>query len=84
LRTVGAGASQEIFKMKKRSEYTAAEWANLYPDQRAAALQAETDDAVGRNAIPVRGPDGRSTIFVDRTTRAPVTAAPPRRIGGLV
>ena len=69
--------------MKKRSEYTAAEWAQLYPEQRYAAEQAEFDQALGRNAMPVRAPNGRDTIMVDKTTRIPIPAAPPRRIGGL-
>ncbi len=69
--------------MKKRSEYSAADWARLYPDERYAIEQAEIDQALGRNSIPVRGADGRSTVFVDRTTGAPIPAAPLRRIGGL-
>ena len=72
--------------MKKRSDYTAAQWAGLYPEQRYQIEQAETDAALGRNAnaMAVRGPDGRSTVFVDKATGAPIPVAPPRRIGGLV
>jgi hypothetical protein len=70
--------------MKKRSEYTAVEWAQLYPEQRYAAQQAEFDQAAGRNARPVGGADGRSFVFVDKATGAPIPDAPPRRIGGLV
>lgn len=70
--------------MKKRSEYSAVEWARLFPEQRYAAIQAETDAALGRNAIPVRAADGRSTVYIDRATGKPVPAKPERRIGGLV
>ena len=70
--------------MKKRSDFSAAQWASLYPEQRYAIEQAETDAALGRNAnaMAVRGADGRSTIFVDKVTGAPIPAALPRRIGG--
>lgn len=69
--------------MKKRSDFTPAQWAQLYPEQRYKIEQAEYDQALGRNAMPVRGPDGRSTVFVDKVTGAPIPAAAPRRIGGL-
>jgi hypothetical protein len=70
--------------MPKRSDYTPAQWASLYPEQRYAIEQADNDAALGRNAIPVRGPDGRSTVYIDPVTRAPIAANPTRRIGGLV
>lgn len=70
--------------MKKQSEYTAAEWANLYPEQRYAIQQAANDAALGRNVMPVRAADGRSVVHVDKATGAPVAATPARRIGGLV
>jgi hypothetical protein len=69
---------------KRQSEYTAAEWADLYPEARYAAMQAEADSRMGRAAIPVRAADGRSTVYVDRITGAPVptpAAAPARRMG---
>jgi hypothetical protein len=69
--------------MQKRSDFTPAQWAQLYPNQRYAIEQAEFDQALGRNNIPVRGADGRTTVFVDKATGAPIPAAPPRRIGGL-
>jgi hypothetical protein len=69
---------------KRQSEYTALEWAQLYPEQRYAAMQAENDASLDRNVIPVRGPDGRSTIMIDRATGKQVPAAAPRHIGGLV
>jgi hypothetical protein len=64
---------------KRRSEYTAAQWADLYPDQRYAADQAENDALLGRNAIPVRAADGRSVVFIDPVTKQPVAATPSRR-----
>lgn len=67
--------------MKKRSEYTAFEWANLYPDERQAAMDAKTDAAVGRNVMPVRAADGRGVAYVDKATGAPVPSTPARRIG---
>jgi hypothetical protein len=85
LQTAGAGISQEIFEMTKRqSEYSAIEWAKLYPDQRYAAMQVENDASLNRNVIPVRGADGRSTVMIDRATGKQIEATPERRIGGLV
>ena len=69
--------------MQKRSDYTAAQWAHLYPEQRYAIEQAESDAALGRGAIAVRAADGRSTVYIDPVTRVPVPSAPARRIGGL-
>jgi hypothetical protein len=69
---------------KRRSEYTAAEWARLFPEQRFAIEQAETDAALGRNVMPVRAADGRSVAYVDKATGAAVPNVPARRIGGLV
>lgn len=71
--------------MNHRSDYTAAQWANLFPEQRYAIEQAETDRALGRTAdvMQVRGPDGRSSIMVDRATGKPIASTPLRRIGGL-
>jgi hypothetical protein len=68
---------------KRQSEYSALEWAKLYPDARYAAMQAENDASLNRNVIPVRGADGRSTVMVDRATGKPIPDAPQRRIGGL-
>ncbi|WP_156164860.1 hypothetical protein [Bradyrhizobium sp. LTSP885] len=70
--------------MKKQSEYSAIEWARLFPDERYRAMQAENDASAGRNIIPVRGADGRSTVFIDRATGKQVDATSARRIGGLV
>jgi hypothetical protein len=70
--------------VKLPSEYTPAEWAGLFPEQRYAAKQAESDRAMGRSAIPVRSADGRSTVYIDPITRKPVPAAeiaPARRMG---
>ncbi len=71
--------------MPKRSDYSPAQWASLYPEQRYEIEQAEIDVALGRgpNVMAIRGTDGRSTVFVDRTTGAPIPAAPAGRIGGL-
>jgi hypothetical protein len=87
----GAGAwvsdnrsSNEDPKMKKRSEYTALEWARLYPEQRYAAMQAENDEAAGRNIMPVRAEDGRGVNYIDKATGKQVAGTPDRRIGGLV
>jgi hypothetical protein len=69
---------------KRQSEYSAAEWAGLFPEQRYAAMQAEADSRMGRAAIPVRAADGRSTVYVDPITRAPVPTpriAPARQMG---
>jgi hypothetical protein len=69
---------------KRQSEYTPAEWADLFPEQRYLAKQAEADHSMGRAAIPVRAADGRSTVYIDPITRAPVrtpTIAPARRMG---
>jgi hypothetical protein len=70
--------------MKKRSEYTALEWAKLWPNQRYDAMQAENDEAAGRNIMPVRAADGRGVSYIDKATGKPVAASPDRRIGGLV
>jgi hypothetical protein len=70
--------------VKKQSEYTAIEWANLYPEQRYAIQQAANDAALGRPAMPVRAADGRGVVYVDRASGKPIQAAPARRIGGLV
>jgi hypothetical protein len=68
--------------MKKKSEYTAAEWWDLYPEQRYAAEQAENDAKLGRNLMPVRAADGRGVIYVDPITKQPVAAKQPsRRMG---
>lgn len=68
--------------MKRRSEYSALDWAKLSPEARWAIEQNETDIAVGRHGpdvIAVRAVDGISTTYIDRQTRAPVTA-PTRRL----
>ena len=69
--------------MKKRSDFTPAQWAQLYPEQRYAIEKAEDDRALGRgtDVVHVRGADGRSTVQVDRATGTPIPAAPPRRMG---
>jgi hypothetical protein len=58
--------------IKRQSEYSPVEWASLFPEQRYAAKQAEDDHAMGRAAIPTRAADGRSVIYIDPVTRAPV------------
>jgi hypothetical protein len=70
--------------MKRKSEYTASEWAQLFPEERYAIQQADNDDALGHNVMPVRAADGRSTVYVDRVTGAPIASSPTRRIGELV
>jgi hypothetical protein len=69
---------------KRQSEYSALEWAKLYPDERYRAMQAENDVSLERNVIPIRGADGRSTVMVDRATGKQIPVVPARRIGGLV
>jgi hypothetical protein len=69
---------------RRQSEYSPLEFSKLYPDERYRAMQLENDASLDRNGIPVRGPDGRSTIMVDRATGKQVPDAPARRIGGLV
>ena len=69
--------------VKRQSDFTAVEWARLYPEQRFAIQQADTDAAINRNAIPVLAADGRSTVYLDPVTRAPIPQVPGRRIGGL-
>ncbi len=69
--------------VKKRSEYSAIEWARLYPNERYLAMQAENDASSDRNLIPIRGADGRSTVLIDRATGKPATPS-QRVIGGLV
>jgi hypothetical protein len=69
--------------VKRQSEYSAAELAGLFPGQRYAATQAESDSRMGRAAIPVRAADGRSTIYVDPVTKQPIaTPTPLRSMGG--
>jgi hypothetical protein len=46
-------------------------------------MKAETDEATGRNVIPVRAQDGRGVIYIDKATGKPVAGTPDRRIGGL-
>jgi hypothetical protein len=70
--------------IKRESEYSALEWSLLFPEQRFAARQLESDAQLGRNVIPVRGADGRSTVMVDRATGKQIQTTPERRIGGLV
>jgi hypothetical protein len=70
--------------MPKRSDYSPAQWASLYPEQRYAIEQAEYDQALGRNAIQVRAADGRGVVYLDPVTKQPIPPANPRRIGGLV
>jgi hypothetical protein len=70
--------------MSKRSDYTTAQWHNLYPEQRYAIEQAEYDQALGRNSIQVRAADGRGVVYLDPVTRQPIPAAAPRRVGGPV
>jgi hypothetical protein len=70
--------------IKRQSEYTAAQWADLYPEARYAAMQAEADYTMGRTAIPTRAADGRSVVYFDPVTGQPVatpTVAPARRMG---
>jgi hypothetical protein len=73
-----------MITMKKMHEYSAAEWAQLFPEQRYLIKQAADDAAAGRGLMPVRAADGRGVIYVDPVRKKPVTAATPRRIGGLV
>ena len=69
---------------KRQSEYTPAEWADLYPEQRYAIQQAANDVALGRPAMPVRAADGRGVVYVDRASGKQIQTTPERRIGGLV
>lgn len=82
---VGAVTSQERSEMKKRSDYTPAQWAQLYPEERHAIDEAANDIALGRGSstIHVRAAEGRGVVIIDRATGQPVASAPPRRIGGL-
>ena len=69
--------------VKRMSEYTALEFSRLFPEERYAAKQAESDHAMGRSAIPVRAANGRDVVFIDPVTRAPVPNPKfqPRRMG---
>jgi hypothetical protein len=65
--------------VKRQSEYTPAEFAALFPEQRYAAAQAESDARMGRAAIPIRAADGRGVVFIDPVTKQPVPAPSGQR-----
>lgn len=70
--------------MKRMHEYSAIEWAKLYPEERYVIKKAADDAATaGRSgAIPVRAADGRGVVWIDAITKKPVAPSAARRIGG--